>query len=314
MRLIDIRIDGGTQPRSEINEGAVRDYAEALSNGVEFPPVIVFHDGKDYWLADGFHRWHAHRHAGIAEIRADLKAGTRRDAVLFAIGANATHGLQRTNADKRRAVEMLLADTEWAAWSDHEIARRAAVSHAYVGRIRRSLETFPVSEAESAGPPDAESSDKQARTFTTKHGTVSTMRTGGINADRQSPEDPEAQREAVAQVEGREQPRPAPKQPRPKPAADGEVEALRARVADLEEQVAALSRELDVATRENIAMGEAFDADDKLAVLHRQNAMLRETNRGLQSRLDGEISTNSELKREITRALRKIERLEKGRG
>jgi hypothetical protein len=29
--------------------------------------------------------------------------------------------LARTNADKRRCVEMLLADEEWAAWSDRRL-------------------------------------------------------------------------------------------------------------------------------------------------------------------------------------------------
>ena len=34
-----------------------------------------------------------------------------------------------TNADKRRAVETLLNDAEWATWSDREIARQCGVHH-----------------------------------------------------------------------------------------------------------------------------------------------------------------------------------------
>ena len=45
----------------------------------------------------------------------------------------------RTNADKRRAVSMLLEDEEWAAWSDREIARRCSVVHQLVGKIRAGL-------------------------------------------------------------------------------------------------------------------------------------------------------------------------------
>ena len=40
-----------------------------------------------------------------AEIAADVRQGTRRDALLFAAGANSSHGLSRTTADKRRAIE-----------------------------------------------------------------------------------------------------------------------------------------------------------------------------------------------------------------
>jgi len=51
-----IRIDGGTQPRAALLIDVMEDYAEQMRNGVEFPPITVFFDGKEYWLADGFHR------------------------------------------------------------------------------------------------------------------------------------------------------------------------------------------------------------------------------------------------------------------
>jgi hypothetical protein len=44
------------------------------------------------------------------EITADLRQGTQRDAVLFGISANSAHGLPRNNADKRKAVSLLLGD------------------------------------------------------------------------------------------------------------------------------------------------------------------------------------------------------------
>jgi hypothetical protein len=51
-----------------------------------------------------------------------------RGPLLHAVGANARHGLRRTNADKRRAVELLLADAEWAAKSSNWIAQTRGVS------------------------------------------------------------------------------------------------------------------------------------------------------------------------------------------
>lgn len=207
MKLAGIRIDGGTQSRVEINQMAVADYAEALTEGAKLPAVIVFFDGVDHWLADGFHRYHAHRKIDAREIDAEVRQGTQRDAVLFSVGANATHGLRRSNADKRKAVETLLADAEWATWSDREIGRRAGVHHKTVSEYRASL-------ADSASEPSAE------RTYTTKHGTVAKMDTSGIGKQAAAPVDPPA-----------EPPAPAPSTP---PAPPAVVQAAQAAAAAVE--------------------------------------------------------------------------------
>lgn len=136
--LANLRIDGGTQPRVATNESAVADYAETIRMAGNLPPVTVYFDGADFWLADGFHRYHAHRAAGAMEIEAEVREGTRRDAVLYSVGANASHGLRRTNEDKRRAVQTLLNDAEWSKWSDREIARQCAVHHETVSSARNS--------------------------------------------------------------------------------------------------------------------------------------------------------------------------------
>ena len=135
LNLNAIRIDGGTQPRERIDLEVVGDYAEAIKVGIEFPPVIVFHDGAEYWLADGFHRWHAHKQAGKASIECDVRTGTLDDAKLFASGANGDHGLRRSNADKRLAVLMALGVK--ADWSDTKIAVHCGVSVTFVSSIRR---------------------------------------------------------------------------------------------------------------------------------------------------------------------------------
>ena len=136
MDLNRISIDGGTQTRVALNEPAVAEYADALREGVKLPPVVVFFDGSAHWLADGFHRFHAHKAARKASINVDIKPGTRRDAVLYSVGANSTHGLRRTNEDKRRAVKTMLEDSEWSAWSDREIARQCGVSNTFVSNLR----------------------------------------------------------------------------------------------------------------------------------------------------------------------------------
>jgi uncharacterized ParB-like nuclease family protein len=139
LNLNAIRIDGGTQPRERINMEVVGDYAEAVKVGIEFPPVIVFHDGAEHWLADGFHRYHAHQQAGKASIVADVRSGTVLDAKLLAVGANGAHGLRRTNEDKRRAVQMVLDEPAWNDWSDRKIAEACGVGHPFVAAMRRPV-------------------------------------------------------------------------------------------------------------------------------------------------------------------------------
>jgi hypothetical protein len=135
--------DGGAQMRVGMNSETVADYASDMLSGAAFPPVILFYDGTDYWLADGFHRVEAAKKIDRAEIEAEIRNGSARDAILHGIGANATHGLRRTQADKRRAVQRLLTDPEWAAWSDRKIAELARVNHKTVGKIRRELSGVP---------------------------------------------------------------------------------------------------------------------------------------------------------------------------
>lgn len=137
LNLNAIRIDGGTQPRERIDMDAVNDYAEAIKAGVELPPIVVFNDGAEQWLADGFHRYHAHQKVGRASVAAEVRSGTLDDAKLFASGANAGHGLRRTNEDKRRAVQMTLSVQSSAEWSDTRIAEHCGVSVPFVSAIRR---------------------------------------------------------------------------------------------------------------------------------------------------------------------------------
>lgn len=139
LELDQIRIDGGTQSRVELSQETVAEYAQAFQAGAQFPAVVVFFDGASYWLADGFHRYFGARDAGESAIAVQIINGTQRDAVLYSLKANATHGLKRTNADKRKAVETLLKDSEWATWSDRKIAEICGVHHDLAGKVRNEL-------------------------------------------------------------------------------------------------------------------------------------------------------------------------------
>lgn len=134
-----IRTDGGTQMRAELDPATIDEYAQSIQAGALLPPIVVYYDGSEYWLGDGFHRLAARKKLFEGAIECEVRSGTRRDAVLCAAGANATHGRRRTNADKRRSVETLLRDQEWGQWSDREIAKVCWVDHKTVGNLRREL-------------------------------------------------------------------------------------------------------------------------------------------------------------------------------
>jgi N6-adenosine-specific RNA methylase IME4 len=171
-----IRVNGGTQSRAEINPFKVDEYTDWMRQGVDFPAIMVFFDGQDYWLADGFHRWHAVKQAGIPEIKCEVRQGTRRDAVLYSVGANWTHGLGRNNADKRRAVMMLLSDPEWSNWSNVVIARHCRVDEKTVRNIRKEIVT-------SENPKLVPNPAPLERTFVTRHGTPATMKVSSIGQE-----------------------------------------------------------------------------------------------------------------------------------
>lgn len=134
-----IRVDGGTQSRVGLIEATVEEYAEKYRQGCKFPPPVVYFDRRHHWLGDGFHRVEAAKRAGFERIDCEVKLGTKRDAILFSVGANALHGLRRTTADKRNACEILLRDPEWSRQSDRWIAEKCAVDSKTVGAARRRM-------------------------------------------------------------------------------------------------------------------------------------------------------------------------------
>lgn len=150
-----------------IDVGVVAEYTEAMSDGAVFPPVLLFFDDDAYWPADGFHRIAAAKKISRDSITAEIRKGSKRDAVLHAVGVNASHGLRRTSADKRRSLVAMLRDPEWTKWSDREIGKRCAVDGKTVARVRAELTADFRTE----------------RSFTNKHGSISTVKVAVPSAD-----------------------------------------------------------------------------------------------------------------------------------
>jgi hypothetical protein len=153
------------QARVKLDEQVVAEYAELYRAGVELPPIRVVRDDHlttlggakvfRYWPWDGFHRVAASRQAGRTTIQAEIRSGELEDAKWLALSANTTHGLRRTNEDKRRAVELALKMKP--KLSDRTIAKHCGVHHQMVATVRRSLDE---SSSEST-----ERIDKNGRTL-----------------------------------------------------------------------------------------------------------------------------------------------------
>ena len=187
LALSSIKADPSAQPREMILADTVKDYTERMVAGDAFPPMVVFYDGEAYWPGDGFHRYQAALDAGLNEFQCEVRNGTLRDAILYSCGANATHGIPRTNEDKRRAVMKLLADNECRRWSSREIAKQARVDPKTVERLREentdALFIDPPKDRASAehlqGKGHLRKSSDRPRTVK-RGGTVYTQKTGNI--------------------------------------------------------------------------------------------------------------------------------------
>jgi len=155
LALSELKVDPAIQCREKNDEGVVEEYAEAMKSGAKFPPIVAFEDDTLILVADGFHRYAAAVRAGVKKIEVEVRSGGRREALLYAAMANVAHGLRHSNADKRRAVQRLLDDHEWAMWSDREIARRCGVSDHLVASLR-----------------DSGRENLASRKYVTRHGTV----------------------------------------------------------------------------------------------------------------------------------------------
>lgn len=201
LKLTEVRTDGGTQSRVSIDQGAVDDYALALEEGAELPEPVVFFDGADNWLADGFHRLHANRKIGARAMDFDVRDGTLADAIFHAAGANKSHGLRRSNSDKRKAVLMLLQSPAHGALTNREISRQCGVSHPLVGQIRDEL--AQAAQAGKKAPPQQQETPAEQGGAGNSSTGPSAADTGGTVA---TPPDTSTQQPGPATVTKAQQP------------------------------------------------------------------------------------------------------------
>jgi hypothetical protein len=268
-----VNIKGGTQSRVELNQTTIAEYVELIRAAIELPPVVTFFDGSTFWLADGFHRFNAHLDAGAMEIASEIRTGTQRDAILYSVGANAAHGLRRTNEDKRRAVMTLLNDPEWSTWSDNAIARACGVSDKTVSNHRPAI--FGNSE-DATATASTRVVERGGKTYVQNTANIGKAKPTEVMPVTESAELPTPSASGATSPTARMEPPEELAQ-----ASNGELQALRDKVEELAEA-------LKSTLADNEMMGRVFDADDQLKAAmdeaKRQKAIAENAERTLASK------------------------------
>jgi hypothetical protein len=209
--LDSIEYEPQNQARVQLNNDTVAEYADAMGRKEKLPPIVCYHDGSTYWLADGFHRYHAARKRSEKWIDAQVIKGSRDDARWHAAGANTQHGLNRTTADKQKAVRLALELRP--TLSDRKIAEHCGVHHEMVATQRAKGSSGGILQMDSP------------RTAT-RNGVEYPIRTAGINEGRraQATESPVEPSDPWEDSEGEEEPAAAPVKAAAAPAKPARVD------------------------------------------------------------------------------------------
>ena len=281
LNLLNIRTDGGTQPRLELDQNLVKEYAEVMREGVVFPPVEVFHDGSEYWLVDGFHRYFGYKANGLTSIEAIVHTGTLREAQFYAWKANNKHGNRLKPEDIRAIIRIMLTDEEYSKWSNNHIAKELDISSMTVGRVRVAMQE------------DSKTPAQTTVTYVDKHGNTTTMKT-------------DKKKKATTQ-------RPTTK---PDVTTANPVTELEQKVKELATTVNTLAEENTV-MRDKIAIGqwdaseiEKIDAEETMNNLRERIRVLEIDNKSLRESRDIYQNENAEMMRTIKTLKTKLKKYE----
>jgi hypothetical protein len=190
--LAAIELDTSIQCRAAIDTAVVSEYSERMAAGDTFPPIEVYGTWTKCWIGDGWHRVLASRERALSSIAANLHSGGRADALKHALGANRLHGLHRSNADKRRCVEIALR--EFPTLSNHAIAEICGVDDKTVGVCRQS----------SCGNSAAESiTGRDGKSYRARHTAAAPSEPSSTRSS--APRDPSQTGPAVADIPDKEE-------------------------------------------------------------------------------------------------------------
>ncbi len=148
--LEELTVDLSIQPRKvPLNAEHADEIAAAVRAGQDMPPVRVYRTpDSEHVLTRGFHRVEGYARAGKTHVPAEIREGTREDAVLDAAASAPEHQtLKFTNDDKRNAVANVLKVRP--EWSNRRVADHVGVSDMLVADVRRQVQESCTSGAAS---------------------------------------------------------------------------------------------------------------------------------------------------------------------
>ena len=139
--LNEIDIENSPKVRAQLNEEVAAEYGQLLKADKQKLPAPVLYQAKGqkyFLLGDGLHRVTGAKAVGLKAILCEVREGGFEEALTHALTCNVTHGLRRTQADKKRVVEAALA--QWPKLSDTELGKRCQVDHKTVAAYRKGME------------------------------------------------------------------------------------------------------------------------------------------------------------------------------
>lgn len=145
LSISTLDLNSGTQNRP-LSQDTVDRYVEDMKEGDIFPPIEVIREGGKYYVWDGFHREKAHRVLGKEQIVANVEEGTLRQAIWKSFGANAHHGLPRSERNVAVILGRIFEDVRWRKKSVRAIAEQVGCGKTYVHKMRQKF--FGESESE----------------------------------------------------------------------------------------------------------------------------------------------------------------------
>ncbi|MFZ8785360.1 helix-turn-helix domain-containing protein [Thermocrinis sp.] len=114
IKISQIEVIQGLLPRLHTHtiEEKVEEYKEAMSEGEQFPPIVVWDKGNGiYWLIDGMHRLLALKRLGKDTIKAEVvELADELEARILAIEKNMLHGIPLSREEKKELARLLYAD------------------------------------------------------------------------------------------------------------------------------------------------------------------------------------------------------------
>lgn len=137
--LSDIDMDGSPKVRAEVRSDTVEEYqSQYRLKGNRMPEPHLFKSGKMFIIGDGWHRVTAMKNLKTKAALFEIHEGGYSECLKFALTANLSHGLRRTNADKRAGA--MSAIKEFPSLSNKELSNICAVDDHTIATVRTEME------------------------------------------------------------------------------------------------------------------------------------------------------------------------------